>query len=243
VRRALADLRVIAHRGASRERPENSIAAFELALEQGADGIELDVQLTRDGVAVVLHDPTLARFGGRRRVAGTDWHEIGEPGPPRLDDVLDRFGRRTVLLIELKAVERGATAAERHLALVETTVRAVRRRRLDARCALLCFDRGLLDVAAGLAPGIPRVLNVSPQRLARAPSSASLAGLDAVSADVRTLAPRWGAAVRHAGLPLLAWTCNTPRRVDAALAAGATGVMSDRPAWLARRLAAATEHD
>ena len=52
---------IIAHRGASGSAPENTIAAFELALVQGADAIELDVRLTADGVPVVLHDPTLDR--------------------------------------------------------------------------------------------------------------------------------------------------------------------------------------
>jgi len=52
---------VIGHRGASADAPENTIAAFELALEQGADGIELDVHLTADGQPVVIHDFTLER--------------------------------------------------------------------------------------------------------------------------------------------------------------------------------------
>ena len=57
---------VIAHRGASGDAPENTMAAFELAVEQGADAIELDVRLTADGVPVVLHDPTLDRTTSHR---------------------------------------------------------------------------------------------------------------------------------------------------------------------------------
>lgn len=53
------------HRGASADAPENTIAAFRLALEQGADGIELDVQLSADGVPIVIHDRTLSRTAGR----------------------------------------------------------------------------------------------------------------------------------------------------------------------------------
>ena len=52
---------VLAHRGYSSRAPENTMAAFRLALEAGADGLELDVQLTRDGEAVVIHDFTLDR--------------------------------------------------------------------------------------------------------------------------------------------------------------------------------------
>src|SRR5687767_10794848 len=56
---------VIAHRGASGYAPENTLPAFELAIVQGADALELDVRLTADGVPVVIHDPTLERTIGR----------------------------------------------------------------------------------------------------------------------------------------------------------------------------------
>ncbi len=62
--------RVIAHRGSSAHAPENTLAAFQLALDVGADGVEFDVQLARDGVPVVIHDATLERTGLRpQRVA------------------------------------------------------------------------------------------------------------------------------------------------------------------------------
>src|SRR5512145_1308110 len=68
---------VIAHRGASAERPENTIAAFDEALRLGADGIELDVQRARDGVPVVYHDRSLRKAGaGLRRVAALDAGEL-----------------------------------------------------------------------------------------------------------------------------------------------------------------------
>jgi hypothetical protein len=63
-----------------------------------------------------------------------------------------------------------------------------------------------------------------------------LARLDALSVDVRTLTPAFGAAVGRARLPLFVYTCNTPLTVRRAITAGATAVMADRPAWLAERL-------
>src|SRR5829696_6005747 len=60
---------VIAHRGASAYAPENTMPAFELAVRQGADLIELDVQRSADGVLVVFHDDTTERWDGRRRLA------------------------------------------------------------------------------------------------------------------------------------------------------------------------------
>src|ERR1043165_6037208 len=68
---------IIAHRGASAERPENTLAAFRRALALEADGIDLDGHLTRDGVPVVFHDATLRRLTGvRGRVARKTWPEL-----------------------------------------------------------------------------------------------------------------------------------------------------------------------
>ena len=107
---------VIAHRGASRDCPQNTLAAFDEALRQGADGIELDVQLSRDGIPVVYHDRTLTRAGGgRRRVAQLDFAELRQLDPGNrvdrrfrgqhlcsLEEVLQRYGRCTRLLVEIK---------------------------------------------------------------------------------------------------------------------------------------------
>ena len=69
--------RVIAHRGASATHPENTLAAFDAALAEGCDGLELDLQLSRDGVPVVYHDRTLRKAGGgARAVHQADWVEI-----------------------------------------------------------------------------------------------------------------------------------------------------------------------
>src|SRR5690349_2161152 len=84
---------ILGHRGASADAPENTMRAFRLALEQGADGVELDVQPSADCVPVVIHDGTLDRTtDGRGPVSALPWAEIsrlragGEP-VPRLDEV------------------------------------------------------------------------------------------------------------------------------------------------------------
>ena len=72
-------MKVIAHRGASADAPENTLAAIRLAIEHGADGVEIDVHMTRDGVPVLLHDPTLHRTCGlRRRCADLAVAELAE---------------------------------------------------------------------------------------------------------------------------------------------------------------------
>jgi glycerophosphoryl diester phosphodiesterase len=100
---------VIAHRGANKEALENSWNAFELAVEGGAERIELDVQLSRDGHAVVMHDDSLARtVGAPLRISQLDRVDLaklklvnGEP-LPFLDEVVERLLPRIELNIEIK---------------------------------------------------------------------------------------------------------------------------------------------
>jgi glycerophosphoryl diester phosphodiesterase len=229
-----APVSIIAHRGASGARPENTFEAFDEALRQGCDAIELDLQLTRDGVVVVHHDRTLARAGaGRRRVDRLDAAELAAAAPkiPALQPTLRRYGRRTHLLLEIKTRE-GPGGTERHLELARRTVELVRRAGLESRTAVLCFDEGVLDEAARHACRVPRVLNCKPgPRLGRR-LTRRLVGMAALSVDVRTLTPGFGRAVRRAGCPLLVFTCNTARSAERAMRAGATGIMTNRPDWL-----------
>ena len=95
----------IAHRGAKRECTENTLPAFARAVERGADGVELDVHATADGVVVVHHDPDLAIAGGHRQaIADLTWQELRQAAiaVPRLSDVLDAVSERATLYVELK---------------------------------------------------------------------------------------------------------------------------------------------
>src|SRR5688572_18810930 len=101
--------RIIAHRGAKHARPENTLCAFDQALLEGADGFELDLRLTRDGVPVVFHDHTLRKLGlPRQRLSDLTLAELhrfdfggwfsdeyrDEP-IPTLRQIIDRYGTRT----------------------------------------------------------------------------------------------------------------------------------------------------
>lgn len=96
---------IIGHRGASADAPENSLAAFALAAEQGADGIELDVQLSADGVPVVIHDDTVDRTtAGTGAVSTLSSSVLAELGVPALRDVFASFGRDLLYNVELKTL-------------------------------------------------------------------------------------------------------------------------------------------
>lgn len=245
---------VIAHRGASRDCPENTCAAFDEALRQGCDGIELDLQLSRDGRPMVYHDRTLVRAGGgRRRLHHLTHRELRELDPgayvdarfrgqriPTLSEVLRRYGDRTRLLLELK-VRRGSAGPEHHRELVRATCAEVLERGLGSGVMLLCFDFGILEDCRRVAPQIPRVLNLSAPRSLTAALRDRLPLLGALSVDIRTLTPGFAAAVRESGHDILTFTCNTRSSVVTALRSGVRGVMADRPGWLAATIGAAAD--
>jgi glycerophosphoryl diester phosphodiesterase len=100
---------IIAHRGASHDAPENTITAFALAAEQGADGIELDVQLSADGIPVIMHDSTVDRTtNGRGAVSKLSIEQLqtldaGDGRPVlTLDQLFEIFGPTLLYNIELK---------------------------------------------------------------------------------------------------------------------------------------------
>ena len=233
---------MIAHRGASAERPENTLTAFDEARRQGADAFELDVQLSGDGIPVVYHDRSLRKAGGGlRRVASLEATELGRLDAggwfdaryrgqriPTLTQVLDRYSDSTQLLIEIKL--RGGREARGRLA--RAVAELLRARQIERRTFVLCFDDTLLHQAACSAPRLRLVLNLDPPPRMTMALRKRLDGLHALSVDIRGLTPAFAAAVHDVGLPLFTYTCNTERTVARSLAAGASGVMSDRPGWL-----------
>ena len=236
----------IAHRGASAKLPENSLAAFDEAVRQGCDGIELDLQLTRDGVPVVYHDRTLFRVGGGLRTVGARsldelrrldigsrfGLEFRGQRIPTLGEVLDRYGGRLLLLLEIK--RRGPRG--RWIELLQKTSSELRQRGIEDRVLLLCFDLGLLVEAADSVPAVGRVLNLQPRGAVGPEIRQRAEDLDWLSAEVSGIEPRFVASVHELGIPLMTFTCNTEDQVETSLTAGATALMSDRPGWLAELL-------
>lgn len=165
---------VVAHRGASAYRPENTMPSYELAVEQGADAIELDVHLTSDGELAVIHDDTLERTtdlagairalsmadirqadAGARFAAEDGTHPYAGTGlrVPTLPEVLDWLPEGTGLVIELKAAD-----------AADATVAAVRdsRARGTGAVTIISFDEAAIERAHALDPEIPTGLLLVP---------------------------------------------------------------------------------
>lgn len=145
---------IIGHRGASADAPENSLQALALALDQGADGIEFDVQLSADGRPVILHDDTVDRTtNGRGRVDDLTWVELqrldlgnGE-SVPALDELFDLLGDQPLYNLELKTrgfADKGLEAA------VATCIQA---HGLEARVLVSSFSPPALRRAQRYLPG------------------------------------------------------------------------------------------
>lgn len=224
VARTDAPTQVIAHRGASAYAREHSFLAYDLALAQGADALELDVRLTSDGRLVVLHDARLLRTANdRRAIAGLCAAELASLDasvrPPTLDAVLDRYGTATRWLIELK---RPAPATQHGLAAALTA------RGLEDVCVVQSFNAVALRRLRRSAPSLmvaPLYRRAPSARLLRAVATFAV-GVGVGHADVDSALLLRAHAC---GLAVNAWTANAPADIERLVALGVEGVITDVP--------------
>src|SRR5919205_920211 len=136
---------IIAHRGASAVAPENTMAAFREAIAAGADGIEFDVHLTRDGVPVIIHDSTLRRTAGlSHRLADLTLPELEslDVGVPSLEQLFTLFKSNNLFLhLEMKC-----DSTSQRAPLVEACCRLVNDHSLKQRVIMSCFDHAVLEI-------------------------------------------------------------------------------------------------
>lgn len=236
---------VFAHRGASAELPEHTLAAYRSALAAGADGVECDVRLTRDGHLVCFHDRRLDRttsgsgpianftLDQLRELDFGSWHHSGSAATVlTLDDLLcecREVGRPLRVLIETKHPNRFGSA-------VENKLRAVLREH---------------DLLAGSGPVTVTVMSFSPLAIRRSrdlmPAIATVQLIDLLPPGVRVrrlpfgtkiagpsveLARRRPDVVRRlkdGGQQVYVWTVNEPADVDLMVKAGVDGLITDRP--------------
>ena len=238
---------LFAHRGANRERPENTLPAFELGLELGADVLELDVHPSRDGVLVVSHDPTvLTSCGVDRALADADWHEIaswdagfgfqdaqgkrsfagGSVRLPRFDDVLAALPR-ALCNVDVKL------AREHELRSLLSTIAA---RNAESRVLLTSFSAEVLNAVKrlgyegplGLAEDHVRRLVVSPAFVTRLfPLPGSRVQIPTKSGRFNLSSQRFIDKCHDLGLKVDYWVIDDAEEARVLLARGADGIMTD----------------
>jgi glycerophosphoryl diester phosphodiesterase len=243
---------VVAHRGASIEAPENTLAAIRRAVDRGTHRVEVDVRQTRDGVPVLLHDPSLARttdveerFPDRepwqveqftwaelRTLDAGSWFSPGFAGVriPTLEQVLVVLARREVgLLLELKTPARYPDLGQRTVALLRAQPRWYADQLRLGRLGMHGWSRPAMQSLAALAPDLPVGVIGRP----------GPAALPRIAEWAEFLSPRhdtvglpYTRAARAAGLRVFTWGARTAPEMRRTISKGSSGVITGDPRLL-----------
>jgi glycerophosphoryl diester phosphodiesterase len=249
--RTVAAVEIIAHRGASADAPENTLSAMKLAWEQGADAIELDLWLSKDGRLIVFHDANTKRFEKEpRKISELTYAEAqaidvgawkgarfrGEK-MPSLESILATIpkGRRAVL--EIKC---GPEIAPEFARVLKTSGRA------SNELAVISFNFAALDASKRALPGIEHhFLSSYKKPTDVAPGSDLMALIEkskAAGFDGLDLHFDWPidkdfvAQVKAAGLKLLVWTVDDAAVAKRLANAGVDGITTNKPEWLREKM-------
>ncbi|HKZ06842.1 MAG TPA: glycerophosphodiester phosphodiesterase family protein [Methylomirabilota bacterium] len=236
-----------AHRGGALLWPENSLLAFKSAAEQlGADFLEFDVHLSKDGEGVVIHDPTLDRTtNGRGPVRERTLQElralqlrdragaITEERLPSLDEVVAlavRTGRR--MLLEIKVDDR----AKRYPGIEEKVLEVLDRHRAAGATLLMSFERDTWKRIRAIRPDVRVCALYSKRTIGDLGSTfraelrtAKAAGVHVMGLHQDLVDAQTVELVREAGLGMSAWTVNDEPAIRRVVALGVDIVISDRP--------------
>jgi glycerophosphoryl diester phosphodiesterase len=224
---------VLGHRGARHAAPENTLRAFELALEEGADGVELDVRLDGDGRVIVLHDRTPERVSG-----GAETRDVEELGATELERV-SVGGERVPLLAEVLAWARERRTrvnvelkadGTRPLALARSVAKVVCTSGVGPECVLFSSFDSLLVAALGvLSPALPRAQLVHAGGRLERPERGARFLADGVNPE-RTLVTRERMALwKRAGAVVATWTVNDEAEARRLADLGVDSIISDEP--------------
>ncbi|MCX3059188.1 glycerophosphodiester phosphodiesterase [Streptomyces beihaiensis] len=257
-------IQVVAHRGASDDAPEHTLAAYKKAIEDGADALECDVRLTADGHLVCVHDRRVNRTSnGRGAVSALELADLAaldfgswkdrEEGPDwassatdtsvltleRLLELVADAGRRVELAIETKHPTRWAGQVEERLLLL------LKRFGLDtpppgepSPVRVMSFSARSLARVRAASPGLPTVYLmqfVSPRhREGRLPTGVGIAG-----PGIRIVRnnPGYVEKLARAGHQVHVWTVDEPEDVDLCVRLGVDAIITNRPAAVLRHLA------
>jgi glycerophosphoryl diester phosphodiesterase len=251
----LAAVDIVAHRGASHDAPENTVAATHLAWRQGADAVETDIHFTKDGRIIVCHDKTTRRTTGHEGVIAAmtqaelraldagRWKapEFAGEKLPLLEEQLALTPAGKTMLVEIKTgpeivpelrrVFAATGVTERQVTVISfnlDTLKAVRRELPAFRTLYLMGYKApdAKDPKAKAPPSIDAVI--------RDARSAGLTGLDLqytwplTAADVKR--------VRDAGLELHVWTVDDPAVARRWIGLGVASITTNRPGWLREQI-------
>lgn len=233
----------IAHRGASGYAPENTMAAFEKAWDMGADMLELDVQLSSDHQVVVIHDTKVNRTSGGkglvqdltlkklRELDAGSWYNLQFSGQriPTLDEVLERFGGKIPLLIEMKSpsinpgIELKTSELLRKYGLDKST---------DNRKEVIIqsFHTGSLRRVHKIIPEVPLAILVSnPLELTAGRIGEFAQFAEYVNPSIAVVTEESVRKIQNAGMRVFVWNVQQLLEIPPLLQAGVDGIITDYP--------------
>lgn len=224
--------KITAHRGSSDAAPENTMAAFYRAVEDMADYIELDVHLTADGVAVVVHDTSLMRTAGLRqnvwqmsldaieRLDAGGWFSEEYKGEkiPTLEEVILSVGDDIRLNIEIKS-------SKRERGLAEEVVRIIKKYEFEDRCIVTSTDDSILQTVKQLDGDIRTGYVLS----AAYGAYYSIGYVDIISINYNFVNKAMVDAIHHSGKEVHVWTVNSPGIIRTLANMGVDNIITDNP--------------
>jgi glycerophosphoryl diester phosphodiesterase len=234
---------VVAHRGASSTRPENTIPSFEEAVRLGAGIVEFDVRLSRDGVPVVIHDPAVDRTtDGTGLVHELTADELSslnagtaaEPTPlPTLAEVLRCLSGRAAIAVEIKNIPGEPAFEPTREPIVEAVHAELQRQGFEGAVLVVSFNPSSIAASKLVAPDVPTgFLTTDLVQPREALAYAASAGHDMVLPGTRAsipAGPSFVDEVHAAGLRLGTWTVDDPETVRMLLDRGFDAVASNDP--------------
>ena len=221
---------VIAHRGASGERPENTLPAYALAVEQHADMIEIDLHRTRDGAIVIAHDEHLPGLPGGREIGECSLADVralatGETRVPTLEEVLDVFGALIPFNLEVKC-----GAVHPYPGIEAQAVSAIEARGLGRTILFSSFDDGVLRRLREAAPTARIGVLVSPRDPDHWFERCDAVGAEAVHFWKGIATDRIVERAHGEGLAVFVYTVDEPHEMETLLARGCDGLFTNFPA-------------
>lgn len=229
---------IIAHRGASAYAPENTLAAFNLALETGADGVELDVSLTKDGVPVILHDDTVDRttdgHGAINQMtlaqvkaldASNKFEKYRGEKIPTLEQILRAVAPHGTVNIELKGMSLRTDGVE------AATLAAIEHTGALDKVIVSSFNPLALRRMYQLEPRIPRGLLYSPHLpvFLRRAWLRPLAHPTALHPYFSMITREFVAWARGKGYKINTWTVDEPDEMKRLIELGVDAIMTNTP--------------
>jgi len=231
---------IIGHRGASLYAPENTLAAFKLAIRQQADAIEFDVKLSTDQQVVVIHDPSVDRTtGGQglvsklslselKRLDAGGWFssEFHDEQIPTLEEVFDQVGKQIPMNIELTNYTTPADA------LVDKVVELVKKKGLEHQIYFSSYLSGNLKKVQRLLPGcgMGYLTYAGPAGIIQRILQKSPSGINSINPAWQSVSQRMVDREHQQARRVLVYTVNDPDEMRRLFDLGADGIFTDDPA-------------